>query len=336
MAKEWTVDEILDMGRSFQSACILTAAAELDIFSVLAEGAMNAESLAERIGCDLRGATILLDALTCLELLSKESGDYALDAEPAELLSESSPNNMLPMLRHLGVCLRRWSQLGCVTKSGQSAGHIAGVLDEAAEKKAFIDAMNNISAPIAAEVVGRLKPLEFTHLLDIGGASGTWTIEFLKAAPGARATIFDLPDVIPMARERISAAGLGARVDFVAGDFYKDDLPAPRGPAGADLAWFGAIAHQNSRQQNRELFAKTCAALQDAGSVVIRDVVMEPSHTAPKAGALFAVNMLVATSAGGTYSLEEYTEDLESSGFADVTLVHREEFMNSLIRAKKK
>ena len=330
MAKQWTVDEILGLGWSFQSACILTAAAELNIFSVLAEGAMNAESLAERIGCNLRGATILLDALACLELLSKEGGDYALGAEVAELLSESSPKNVLPMLRHLGVCLRRWSQLGCVTKSGQSAGRIAGVLDEAAETEAFITAMNNFSAPVAAEVVARLKPLQFTHLLDIGGASGTWTIEFLKAAPDARATIFDLPDVMPMARERISSAGLGERVDFVAGDFYEDDLPA-----GADLAWFGAIAHQNSRRQNRDLFAKTCAALQDGGSVVIRDVVMDSSHTAPKPGALFAVNMLVATPAGGTYSLEEYTEDLESAGFTDVRLVHREEFMNSLIRAKK-
>jgi len=331
MAKEWTVDEILGMGWSFQSGCVLTAAAELDIFSALGDGAMSAGPLAERIRCDLRGTTILLDALVSLELLDKEGEDYKLGAGTAELLTESSPKNVLPMLRHLGVCLRRWAQLGCVTRSGQPAERITGVLGEAAEREAFIAAMNNFSAPIAAEVVGRLKPLKFTHLLDIGGASGTWTIEFLKAAPDAKATIFDLPEVIPMARERISAAGLSERVDLVAGDFYEDDLPG-----GADLAWFGAIAHQNSRQQNRDLFAKAYEALQDGGSVVVRDVVMEPSHTAPKHGALFAINMLVATDAGGTYSLEEYTEDLEAAGFTDVTLVHRDEFMNSLIRAKKK
>ncbi|MHC4741651.1 MAG: methyltransferase [Planctomycetota bacterium] len=331
MAKQWTFDDIMCMGWSFQSACILTAAAEFDLFTALVEREMNAEAIAGRIGCDLRGATILLDALVSLELLSKKAGDYSLSTENAELLSESSPNNVLPMLRHLGVCLRRWAQLGKVVKSGESAERIPGVLDKAAETEAFIAAMNNLSAPVAAEVVGRLQPLEFDHLLDIGGASGTWTIEFLKAAPGTKATIFDLPDVIPMARERIASAGLDERVDFVAGDFYEDDLPS-----GADLAWFGAIAHQNSRQQNRELFAKTSAALQDGGTVVIRDVVMDASHTAPRQGALFAVNMLVGTLAGGTYSLREYTEDLEASGFTDVTLVHREEFMNSLIRAKKK
>lgn len=330
MAKQWTFDEIIGVGWSFQSACILTAAAEVDIFSALAEGKMDTEAVAGRIGCDLRGTTVLLDALTSLELLSKEAGNYALIAESAELLSESSPGNVLPMLRHLGVCLRRWAQLGCVVKTGESAGRIPGVLGEAGEREAFIGAMNSVSAPRVAEVVGRLKPLEFTHLLDIGGASGTWTIELLKTAPNAKATIFDLPEVIPMARERISAASLSERVDFVAGDFYEDDLPG-----GADLAWFGAIAHQNSRRQNRELFAKAWAALEDGGSVIVRDVVMERSHSAPKFGALFAVNMLVATEGGGTYSLEEYTEDLESAGFTDVTLVHREESMNSLIRGKK-
>jgi LPS export ABC transporter permease LptG len=62
--------------------------------------------------------------------------------------------------------------------------------------------MHNISAPMAAEVVGRLRPLEFRHLLDIGGASGTWTMAFLGAVPEARATLFDLPDVVPMAQQR--------------------------------------------------------------------------------------------------------------------------------------
>jgi len=330
MAKQWAADEILGMGWSFQSACIVTAAAELDLFSALDGRSMDDESLAAELGCDGRAATILLDALVSLELLTKQDADYSLDAALAELLSESSPKNVLPMLRHLGVCLRRWAQLGRVIQSGLPAERIAGVLDETAEKEAFIAAMNNFSAPVAAEVVARLKPLEFTRLLDVGGASGTWTIEILKAAPNARATIFDLPGVIPMAKERMTRAGLIDRVDLVAGDFYEDDLPA-----GADLAWLGAITHQNSRQQNRDLFAKVHTALKEGGHVVIRDVVVDPSHTTPIRGALFAINMLVATPAGGTYTFDEYTEDLESSGFADVTLVHRDEFMNSLIRAKK-
>ncbi|MHC4512017.1 MAG: methyltransferase, partial [Planctomycetota bacterium] len=114
------------------------------------------------------------------------------------------------------------------------------------------------------------------------------------------------------------------------GDFYTDDLPA-----GVDLAWLGAICHQNSRQQNRALFAKAHAALDDDGVVVIRDVVMDPSRISPAGGALFAVNMLTATEAGGTYTLDEYSQDLREAGFGEVVLVYRDEFMNSLIRAEK-
>ncbi len=330
MARKWTVDEILGMARAFQPGCVITAAAELDVFTALRNGPMTAAALAAERGADPRATTILLDALTSLELLTKQDNNYRVAADAAELLSETSPKNVLPMVRHIGVYLRRWAQLAKVVKFGEPAERIPGILGEAGETAAFIGAMDNISRPIAAEVVGRLQPLGFTHLLDVGGASGTWTIAFLKIAPRAKATIFDLPDVIPMARKRIAEAGLTDRVRFVAGDFHEDDLPA-----GADLAWLGAIAHQNSREQNRSLFAKVHDALRKNGAIVIRDVVMEPSHTAPAAGALFAVNMLVGTPAGGTYSLDEYTEDLNCAAFTDVTLVHRDEAMNSLIRARK-
>ena len=114
------------------------------------------------------------------------------------------------------------------------------------------------------------------------------------------------------------------------GDFYEDPLPQ-----GADLAWLGAIIHQNSREQNRALLAKVYEALAPGGQVVIRDVIMDPSRTRPVMGALFAIMMLLATDAGGTYTFEEVSEDLSATGFIDATLVRRGEFMDSLIRATK-
>ncbi|MHC4144913.1 MAG: methyltransferase [Planctomycetota bacterium] len=330
MAKQWTAEDVMNVARSFQQACVLNAAAELDVFSPLHERAMTAQALASRLGADLRATTILLDVLTALEFLTKQGGDYSVPDEVAQLLTESSPQNVLPMVRHLANCLSRWAQLARVTQTGKPAERIPSIRGEAADQTAFICAMHNFSAPAAAEVVGRLKPLEFSHLLDIGGASGTWTMAFLAAMPDAEATLFDLPDVIPLAEQRIGEAGMADRVRLVPGDFYVDDLPG-----GVDLAWLGAICHQNSREQNRALLAKINKALDDGGSVVIRDVVMDPSHTSPEGGALFAVNMLVATEGGGTFTLDEYSEDLHEAGFDEVTLVHRDEFMNSLIRAKK-
>jgi len=330
MTNRWSPDEILEMARAFQPASVLAAAAELDIFSALAAHPMTAKSLSTKLGTDIRATTILLDALTTLRFLTKSADKYIVPLDIARMLTEESPDNILPALRHQANGLRRWNQLARITQTGKPAKCKPSIHGRAADEAAFIGAMDNFSAPIAGKVVNQLKPLRFTHLLDIGGASGTWTIAFLRALPGARATLFDLPSVIPLARRRIAKAGLSDRVTFVAGDYYCDRLPS-----GADFAWLSAIAHQNSRRQNRALFRKIYSALQNGGALVVRDVVMEPSRTKPLAGAMFAVNMLVATKGGGTYTFDEFREDLADAGFAQVTLVRQDEFMNSLIRATK-
>jgi len=330
MVKQWTAKEVLDVARSFQPACVLTAAADLDIFSPLYEKPMTARALACKLGTNPRATTILLDALVALEFLTKQDSDYSVPDNIAKLLTEKSDNNVLPMVRHLANCLRRWARLSEVIQTGKPAECGPSIRGDAADQADFISGMHNISEPIADEVIAKLQPLKFDHLLDIGGASGTWTIAFLRAVPEARATLFDLPPVISMAEQRFAEAGLGNRVTLVPGDFYTDELPD-----GADIAWLGAICHQNSREQNCALFAKVHKALKDGGVVVIRDMVMDPSHTSPEGGALFAVNMLVATEGGGTYTFDEYRQDLCEAGFGKVILVHRDEFMNSLIRAEK-
>ena len=330
MAKQWTAQEVLNVARSFQPACVLTAAAFLDIFSSLHEKPMTAQALASELGINPRATTILLDALTAMELLTKKDSRYSVPEDVAILLTEKSDNNVLSMVRHLGNCLRRWACLSEVTQTGKPAERCPSIRGKEADQADFISGMHNICRPIAAEVVDKLQPLKFCHLLDIGGASGTWTIAFLRAVPEARATLFDLPSVISMAERRIAEAGLGDRVALVAGDFYTDDLPD-----GADMAWLGAVCHQNSREKNRALFVKVHKALKDGGVVVVRDVVMDPSRISPEGGALFAINMLVATEGGGTYTFDEYSQELCEAGFGEVKLVYRDELMNSLIRAKK-
>jgi precorrin-6B methylase 2 len=330
MTKRWTVEDVLNVAHSFQPACVLAAGATLDVFSSLHGEPATARKLASRLGADRRATTILLDALAALEFLTKQGDVYSVPADVAELLSEQSPDSILPMARHLGNCLRRWAMLAEVARTGRRAEAGPSIRGEAADQADFIGAMHAISKPIAAQIIGHLQPLKFHHLLDIGGGPGTWTMAFLRAVPEARATLFDLPPVIEMARARFVEAGLADRVTLVGGDFYADELPA-----GADLAWLGAICHQNSRERNRALFAKIHRALADGGAVVIRDMVMDSSHTSPLSGALFAVNMLAGTDGGGTYSFDEYSQDLHEAGFGEAVLVHRDEAMSSLIRAQK-
>jgi precorrin-6B methylase 2 len=330
MTRKWMADELLEKVRGFQAACIITAGADLDLFTALSDKPMTAGRLAKGIDADPRAMAVLLDALVALDLLAKHGDAYCVPADVAELLTEDSPTNVLAGVRHQGNCLRRWDQLARVVQTGRPARREASIRGEAGDCESFIEAMNNFSGPMVLQIVERLSPLRFARMLDIGGASGTWTIAFLRAVPEGTAVLFDLPQVLPLARERLARAGLADRVSLVAGDFDTDELPG-----GADFAWLSAIAHQNSREQNRALYRKIYSALAAGGSLVIRDVVMEASKTQPAAGALFAVNMLVGTEGGGTFTLDEFSQDLNAAGFTNVELVHQGNGMDSLIRARK-
>ncbi len=323
--------EILDMAAGFSSACVLGAAAELEVFNLLGDRAMTAEEVAAALPGDLRATQIVLDATAALGLLDKQEMRYSVPAGIRPYLNDNSPRSVLPMILHRMNILRAWAQLASVVKVGAPPPRVASIRGPEADRAAFVAAMHTVSGPIAEDLVARLGPIPFRHFLDVGGASGTWTLAFLRAAPRATATLFDLPDAVEQARARIAQCGMADRIRLVAGDFYTDDLPA-----GADFAWVSAIAHQHSREHNRRLFAKVHEALVPGGRIGIRDVVMEPCRTQPVEGAMFAVNMLVNTETGGTFTFDEYAEDLQAAGFAEPELRVKSQWMDSVILARRR
>jgi len=302
----------------------------LDLFDLLKDRSLAAKEVARHLRSERRGIEVLLDALVALGLLRKRGEAYSLVPGTAPYLTAAGEHSILPMVQHQANCMRNWVQLAKVVKTGRPADKLPSVRGPQGDAAAFIGAMHSISAPNADEVIGAIRPLKFDHLLDIGGASGTWIMAFLRACPSARATLFDLPHVIPMARQRLTAAGLAERVQLVPGDFTQDAFPP-----GADLTWISAIVHQNSREQNRILFTKVFQALSPGGRIAIRDILMEENRTEPTAGALFAINMLTATPGGGTFTFAELRDDLKSAGFTKPTVARRDEGMNSVVLAVK-
>ena len=324
-----TGEQLLEAMRDYQIPCILAAAADLGVFENLVATPDSSDALAERLHCDLRAVTILLDALTAIGILSKEAGQYRVPDRLAPFVQENSEQSILPMLRHQATCLRRWARLPWTVQGGTPAAPGPSVRGDAADHASFIEAMHVVSREVAGPLVREICPDKVRCVLDLGGATGSWTLAWLDAAPEATAILFDLPDVLPLAQRRIATSPHADRVRLVAGDFYTDPLPT-----GADLVWVSAIIHQNSREQNRALFQRIAAAVAPGGRVYIRDIVMAPDHTRPPAGALFAVNMLTATQAGNTYALAEVRQDLETASFTDVELVRQHEAMHSVVRAR--
>jgi len=323
-------ETVLGLSRKFMESRIFLTAAELDIFTLLIKNPMSAREIADQIHVTLRGITILLNALVPLGLLEKKDGTYYCPAEVAPLLSKDSPASIMPMVMHTVGGWRRWSDLTEIVHKGTPKARPLVFDNSETEQEAFIRAMHTMACRMAPGIVAAVKPGAAKKLLDIGGASGSYTEAFLEASPEMKATLFDLPSVIKIAQRRLANTDVLDRMTFVAGDFYKDELPA-----GHDLALLSAIIHQNSPEQNLELYGKIYRALQPGGRLIIRDHVMSPDHTQPASGALFAVNMLVGTPGGRTYSFEEIESSLESAGFVHISLIQPDEQMSGLVEGFK-
>jgi len=263
-------------------------------------------------------------------LLEKKDEKYYCPAEVATLLSKDSPTSIMPMVMLTVGGWKRWSDLTEIVRYGSQKTRPSVFDSSEREQETFIGAMHTIAYRLAPRIVAAIKPVAAKKLLDIGCASGSYTQAFLEAYPDMKATLLDLPSVIKIAQTCLADTDLIDRVTFVAGDFYKDELPT-----GHDLALLSAIIHQNSPEQNIELYRKIYRALQPGGRLVIRDHVMSPNHTQPTSGAVFAVNMLVVTREGNTYSFEEIKTSLESAGFIKINLIQPDEQMNGLVEGFK-
>lgn len=323
-------EEILELARDFMACRILLSGAELGLFTLLTPASLSAQEIADRIAGDLRSLTILLDALSAMGLLIKRGDTYQCPPPVSALLSAEAPDSVLAMVLHMAHVWERWSRLTSIVRGSTALQKPITSPQGPEDLQAFIGAMHVIAKPLAPRIVAAIRPEGSKALLDVGGASGTYISAFLQAVPEMNATLFDRPEVIGMARHRLAEEGVLDRVTLVPGDFYRDELPK-----GHDLAFLSAIIHQNSPEQNLDLFSKVFRSLDSGGRIVIRDHVMETDRTNPRPGAIFAVNMLASTTGGNTYTYDEIKTGLTDAGFIRVRLLKRDEQMDGLVEAFK-
>lgn len=316
--------------RSFMKSRVILSAAELDFFTMLDTNFLSAKELADMLGLNDRATTRILDCLITYDLIEKKNGRYRTTANGSNL-SALRPKSILPMVKHMNAIWDNWSCLTDCIKKGTNP-HLKPVVDSQSEedRKSFIGAMHVAARNLSDKIANTYDLSSFKKLLDIGGGSGAYTIAFLKKNPQLDAIIFDLEGVIPIAEEKIKDENLQDKVSLFPGDFYKDELPT-----GCDIALLSAIIHQNSSNQNYELYQKIFRVLDAGGTLLIRDHIMDDSRTKPPAGALFSLNMLVNTPAGDTYTFSDVKNALEMVGFLDVKLIMAGEKMDCLVEAIK-
>jgi (2Fe-2S) ferredoxin/predicted O-methyltransferase YrrM len=305
-------DDLQQRIRGFQESRAVLTALELDLFTAVGDGAVAAE-VAGKLQTDPRATEMLLNAMASFGLLGKHEGIFHNSPEAARYLAAGSRDNARPGLLHTAHLWQRWSTLTECVRTGTAIARdeIAGRGEDWTE--AFIAAMHRNASERAPIVVRAVGAENVRRMLDVGGGSGAYSIAFARANPALQADILDLAAVEPIAGRHIQAAGVGDRVKVRAGDLRSDRLGE-----GYDMVFVSAICHMLSPAENLDLLRRCREALEPGGRVVIQDFILEADKTAPRFAALFALNMLVGTRGGSSYSQPEYAGWLGEAGFREI------------------
>ncbi|MGO9239558.1 MAG: methyltransferase [Bryobacteraceae bacterium] len=307
--------ELMQTMRGFQESRVLLTAVELDLFTAVGEGA-PAETVAARLDTAPRASAQLLNALVSIGALTKRDGVYHNTGETARFLVTSSPDCLRAGLLHSVHLWETWNTLTERVRTGTPHEERVNETRRPEWTRAFIAAMDQRARGEAGHVAQAVPAQDARRMLDIGGGSGIYSIAFARAYPELMVDVFDLPAVVQLTQEYVRAAGLAERIGTRSGDMRTDELGA-----GYDLALLSAICHMFSPEENQELFGRCYRALAPGGRLLMRDFILDPDGTRPRHAALFALNMLVNTPHGSTYTEAEYTEWLKGAGFSRVERV---------------
>jgi len=308
-----TPAELMRLATAFRQSRIVLTAFELGVFTALEERRMPSSAVAKALRADARGVDRLMNALCALGLLRKWGGRFSNTPVSGEFLVRGKPG-YLGGLAHTANLWHSWTTLTqAVARGGTVLRRRARKGSRRKRTRGFIAAMHQRASIQAGESV-KLLDLSGVHkTLDVGAGSGAYSMALVRAGADIRATVFDLPDVIALTRVYVRKAHLTRRFAFLAGDFRKDDFGK-----GYDLILLSAIIHMNSPADNKRLFRKCAKALNPAGRLVVQDYIMDDSRTRPEAGALFALNMLVGTQAGDTFTEREVRGWMKAVGLSKI------------------
>jgi ubiquinone/menaquinone biosynthesis C-methylase UbiE len=298
----------------------IEAAVRHGMFDLLDRGPKTADQVAVRARISLRGAKAILDLLVAMGLLKRTGARFALTAESATFLVSTKPVFYGTFFKHISDQLMpSWLELTEVVRTGRPALKVNQ--KQGAEFFAeFVESIFPLSFPAASalgEHLGIAKAKAPITVLDIGAGSGVWGIALAKQSPHVRIHAVDWPQVLKVTHRVALKHGLAGRLTASGGDFFQADFRS-----GHRVCTVGHILHSEGRDRSRRLLKKIFGALAPGGTIAIQEFIPNNDRTGPPNALIFAVNMLVNTEAGDTFTFAEMSQWLKEAGFKKPRLLN--------------
>ena len=316
--KQITSERLQELGFAYAPPLIISAAVSNKVFDALQNGAKTVEQVSKQTGASVRGLRAIMDALVGLELLKKDrKGKYSLTPESEAFLISNKPgtvagffSSILPQLNS------RWLRLSDAVRNGRP---VVAVNEETEGTEFFSQLVENIipmsygGAQKLADHLKVSKTKDQLRVLDLAAGSGIWGIALAEKSPRVRVAAVDWAGMIPTTKQITRKFGVSDRFEFIGGDLLEANFGN-----GYDIATLGHILHSEGEQRSRQLLKKTFGALKPGGTIAIAEWLVNDRRTEPTHSLMFAVQMLVNTEHGDTFSFNEIKSWLEHAGFKKV------------------
>lgn len=302
-------DLIFQIAYGFMASKMLFVANELGLFEALTDSSATLDELAQRTGVPRRTLRIVADAMVALGFVERQGNQYQNTPVAATFLSGRNPSDLRPALRFLDqFTYRRWTRIAEAVRTGQAVfGEFALSPDE---QSLYTSGVEAITAG-AAHALPRVYDFGRHHrLLDLGGGSGSFLLTVLRQFPYMEGTLFDLPAVTALTRQRLANNPLTTRVQFVAGDFFTDALPSNH-----DVILIANVLHDFVPERNITLLRQIHNTALDGAHLLLVDFWTNSTHTQPPMAALNAGTFLLMSGEGDVYSEDEVHGWLQASGW---------------------
>jgi predicted O-methyltransferase YrrM len=319
--------KIMQIGSGFFATKTLLSAVELGLFTTLAREGKTGQALQAELGLHPRATADFLDALVALGFLERDgkslSGVYKNAPETDLFLDRNKPQyigGILEMMNHrlygFWANLTEALQTGKPQNEVKNGGDMFGTLyaDEA-RLEGFLRAMSGIQMGPFMALSQAFDFSKHRSVCDVGGAGGALSMVLARQHQHVALTSFDMPQVAPIAKRNVSAAGLGERITIASGDFFKDALPR------ADVITLGNILHDWDAEQKQQILRAAHAALPHGGVLIAIENVIDDERRKNAFGLLMSLNMLIETYGGFDYTAADFAGWAKSAGFRDTRVL---------------
>lgn len=320
---------VTDLVEAFRRSQAMFSAVELGIFD---HTPATAGQLAEKLQTHPQATELLLDSLFALGLLTRADGIYANTEEAHAYLRRESPQSLAGYILYSRTVLwNLWANLADAVREGsnrwqqsfQLEGPIFSHFFRTEESmRTFLKGLHGFGMLSSPQAVAAHDLSTYRRFVDLGGGTGHLALAFLDRYSTATAAVFDLPQVIPLTRE-ITAG----RVDCIAGDFFKDELPT------ADCYALARILHDWDELKIRALLAKIHASLPDKGALLICETLLHDDKSGPVSSFMQSLSMLTCTE-GRERSAAEYEALCRAAGFRHVAVARTGAAVDSVLAVK--